>query len=337
MVQRHRDRVWVLVGLLVSLTCVVIGVQGIHWQEVFQTFAVVKWEWVGAGACLLVVSFLLFARRWRGILLRRAKLPTLVLFGYLCIGYLINAVLPLRAGDVTRAAVLRKRHSMSTGTAVASVVMERLLDLLIVVGLGVCTAFFFELPSVVRASLVVFSCATVVGLFGLAVLAIDVKPIKSFRAWMSGMAPQATQPFIDRYVRPFLDGFRVVHSPVNVLRVFFWSALGWVCFVFAVNCFIRSVSLDLPWTATAVVIVMTSLGAAIPSSPGAIGIYHALAVFALSLFGVPSPVAVAFAMVAHTTAIVVQVGLGAICSMILGVSWWRSGSAETQLADTTKA
>lgn len=320
MKQRRGGLGWMLLGILVSVVCVVLGAMTVPWPEVYDSFLHLNWSWAALGAVLFIASYVLFARRWRATLLRQVRLPTTLMLGYLLIGYMLNSIFPLRAGDVARAAILRTRHDIKTGVAVASVVIERLLDVLIVVGIGVFTAFFFDLPHVVRTSLMIFATACAVGVVGLTVLAMEVPLTKGVRARITDVTPRAFAPLIDRYLRPFLAGFRIFHSFVDVLRVCFWSAAGWVVFLLGMYCFVQSLGLDLPWTAAAVVVVTTGLGAAIPSSPGALGVYHALAVFALSLYQVATPTAVAFAVVVHATSMLLHIGLGAVCSLTLGIN-----------------
>lgn len=320
MTQRRGRHRWLLLGILVSVVCVVLGAMTVPWAEVYESFLRLNWSWAALGTLLFIVSYVLFARRWRATLLRQVRFPTKLMLGYLMIGYMLNSVFPLRAGDVARAAILRTRHDVKTGVGVASVVIERLLDVLIVVSIGVFTAFFFDLPPVLRTSLMIFATACAVGVIGLTVLAMEAPLSKGVRARMTGATPKAFVPLIHRYLRPFLSEFRIFHSFVDLLRVFVWSAAGWVVFLLGMHCFVQSLGLDLRWTTAAVVVVTTGLGAAIPSSPGGLGVYHALAVFALSLFHVETPTAVAFAVVVHTTSMLLHISLGLVCSLALGIN-----------------
>jgi uncharacterized membrane protein YbhN (UPF0104 family) len=74
-----------------------------------------------------------------------------------------------------------------------------------------------------------------------------------------------------------------------------------------------------PVAAALVVLIAVSLAAAIPSSPGAVGIYHAVAIVALSMWDVPVSMALAFALVTHAVGMALHIGLGAVSASALGV------------------
>jgi uncharacterized membrane protein YbhN (UPF0104 family) len=71
------------------------------------------------------------------------------------------------------------------------------------------------------------------------------------------------------------------------------------------------------------VLVATTLGAIVPSSPGSLGVYHAMAVMALSVWHVDTSVAVAFAIASHALAIALHISLGACCAWLEGIRMKR--------------
>ena len=77
--------------------------------------------------------------------------------------------------------------------------------------------------------------------------------------------------------------------------------------------------LEIPPAAALLVIAATNLGAVIPSSPGALGIYHFMAVIALSVWRVDTSTAVAFAIGAHAISIALHIVFGISCAWIEGI------------------
>jgi uncharacterized membrane protein YbhN (UPF0104 family) len=63
--------------------------------------------------------------------------------------------------------------------------------------------------------------------------------------------------------------------------------------------------------------VVTNLGSAIPSSPGSIGVYHALAIVALSTWNTGIDLAMAVATISHALVIAVQLLLGLAATAVL--------------------
>jgi len=78
--------------------------------------------------------------------------------------------------------------------------------------------------------------------------------------------------------------------------------------------------LAVPPAAALLVLVATSLGATVPSSPGSLGVYHFMAVLALSVWDVPTPLALAFAIGSHGLAIGVHIVFGLVAAWYEGVS-----------------
>jgi lysylphosphatidylglycerol synthase-like protein len=66
-----------------------------------------------AGGGLIVVAIAIFAVRWRVLLPTSPSVPVRYVFCYLMIGYMTNAVIPLRLGDLVRAYLLGRRHGIS--------------------------------------------------------------------------------------------------------------------------------------------------------------------------------------------------------------------------------
>jgi uncharacterized membrane protein YbhN (UPF0104 family) len=65
--------------------------------------------------------------------------------------------------------------------------------------------------------------------------------------------------------------------------------------------------------AAVLVLVVVNLGIMIPSAPGYVGTYHALAMLALSAFGVEPTLAFSAALVMHAVQYLVVTGVGLFC------------------------
>src|SRR5882672_9883923 len=95
-----------LLGVLLSGLCVALGVWAVNWTEAFAALRRVRIEWLLLGILVLCASFACYAMRWRALLGDQPRLRFHQAFGYLVIGYMANAVLPLRPGDFLRAVLV---------------------------------------------------------------------------------------------------------------------------------------------------------------------------------------------------------------------------------------
>jgi hypothetical protein len=83
-----------------------------------------------------------------------------------------------------------------------------------------------------------------------------------------------------------------------------WTVIVWVIPAVITWAIFRALDLELPWIAAWVVLSFVGLGIAIPSAPGYIGVFHAAATIALTIFGVPTTAAFGFALLLHASQIV---------------------------------
>ena len=78
---------------------------------------------------LVLLSFLLRAQRWRVIVEHEPPVRFWPSFRALMIGYLLNNLLPARAGDLARALELGRTESISRTKVLATLVTERTAEL----------------------------------------------------------------------------------------------------------------------------------------------------------------------------------------------------------------
>jgi uncharacterized protein (TIRG00374 family) len=116
-----------------SVMSALFGHPRMQWADLAKA-----WEMLIPGYALLAVTILtasLFLRAWRWRLIMRqgGNVPYWTVFHALNLGYLLNNVLPLRAGEVLRAVIVARRGNRSVGGTITTVVVERLFDLAAVV------------------------------------------------------------------------------------------------------------------------------------------------------------------------------------------------------------
>lgn len=108
----------------------------------------------------------------------------------------------------------------------------------------------------------------------------------------------------------FSSGADVLKRPSGFLGITLLTALLWLITGLATLAWVSAFNLPVPWYAGFFVLVMVNLGSAIPSSPGYIGVYHYLAVLALSLWTPDKNAALAYAIGTHALNMIANVGLG---------------------------
>jgi hypothetical protein len=110
-----------------------------------------------------------------------------------------------------------------------------------------------------------------------------------------------------------LEGVAAFRSADRVAALAGWSVLTWSLtvglYLATLRAFIEHPSL----VEASFLTSATALGVALPSSPGAMGVFHSVARYALEIpFGVPAETAVVIAFASHAFQYVVMCGLGLI-------------------------
>ncbi|MCK5329332.1 MAG: flippase-like domain-containing protein, partial [Candidatus Latescibacteria bacterium] len=107
------------------------------------------------------------------------------------------------------------------------------------------------------------------------------------------------------------------YAIVALLSVLVWACYAGLFFV-TLYAFDFVETYHLPWSASLVVLVITTVSIVVPSSPGYVGTYHWLCMVALRLFGVSESPALSFAIVAHAISVLPV-------SLVGGVLAWKEG------------
>jgi len=215
-----------------------------------------------AATLVYLASFPVRALRWRLILRVQKALPMRVLMSAVFVGYMANNVLPARAGEVYRAHFLGRRAGISRSGAAASIVVERALDGLMLVGaiLFVFLAFPREdyLGGAALATGLIFvSLATGILFYGL-----QTDRTRGFLERALGLLPRALHERLAGRVGSFLLGVRGISTPRELLEAGAYTALVWVLDACAVALVVVSFGVTLPPVGYVLVFALVALSGA---------------------------------------------------------------------------
>ncbi len=322
--RRHAIRI---LSIVLTGACLALGAYTVDLGRTAEAIAGANRLLMTLAAGLLVATLGLFALRWHQLILSQGRLPRRRVFNFMMIGYLANAVFPARPGDLVRAVLLRQSQKISLSFGLASIVIERLFDLIAICALGVAASLVVPLPEVVSTALYTVAAGGGGLILALLIFSLNRPLLERFRA----RYPQLFRIWIAKFAIEWLDRFAsavgVMHSPRRMVASIALTFLGWATFGASVMALVIAFQLPAPAAAGLIVVVTTNLGAAIPSLPGSLGIYHFMAVLALSPWNVDTSLAVAFAIGTHAIAIALHVLLGLGAAWIEGVGLMRLSQA----------
>lgn len=136
-----------MLGLGGSTAFLVLFLRNADFHQVGRAFTEVSAWWIGPALVVYFAGIAARAWRWHWLLLHIQNIAWWRLFPIVAIGFGVNNVLPLRAGELVRAHVLYQRHDISRLSGLSSIFMTRVYD-------GLMLTFFLVIG--VIASLVGF-------------------------------------------------------------------------------------------------------------------------------------------------------------------------------------
>ena len=251
----------------------------------------------GGWLLLVFVSFYLsiLARGWRW----RRILKTMgwpVDFVYaatlLTAGLFISAILPARAGDIGRVAMLKQDYKIPMAQGIASIAAERALDVFSILCLALLGAWW-ALPEQVPAEVLQLMVGGTL-LFGIGLLSLLIVP--TIEPWLREppYLKRGLPPKIWSIYQKMIDfGFSLMHGvrllgkkPMALTIIMAASFLIWLGDVLLVYLALITIGLATPLRISLFTAMVSDLAIAIPITPGAIGQFEAVLIGLLSLFDV---------------------------------------------------
>ena len=269
-------------------------------------------------AVLLVFTWLgVRALLWRTLLQEKASYPAV--FWTMNEGYLLNNVLPFRLGEIARAFILSRKAPVGFWEVLSTIILERILDLTMAVGL-----LFTTLPFVVGGRNQLPIALTMAGVILMALFTLYL--LARNREWTISVFDKITARFpwlrklAGNAVPAFINGLAILTDGKRFLKAVFLVVLNWLIAIFEYHVLIVAFvpATKLLWSGFT--LAVTALGIAAPSSPGALGVFEAAMVGSLALFGVDASAALAAAITAHLLQYLVTGVLGIYGLVIDGES-----------------
>ena len=305
-----------LLGVLLAFAAIYFLSRRVDWEVAAAYMRNTDPLWFGAAALSVTFTNGFKALRWRLLFPPDKPLPpTRQVFGALMAGQFLNFMLPLRGGDLSRAYFMGRRRGASTAAAAGTIGAEKVIDLVIFGLLFAITLPYVVLPpNIGNPQQGAFISAGVGFIMWLGVIIAlpwaqrRLLPSLAQR-WSILAAP------LDIVTR-LLDGLAALRHRQRLPRLLALSGLAWFSSILTNVLVMEAVGAPRSWLAAILVVIIIRAGVSVPLAPGQVGVFEALAVFALSLTGVSFEQGLAFAILLH----ILVLGI----PMIFGLVWlWR--------------
>jgi len=303
-----------VVGLVITVICMYVALRGVAIDDMADALRDSDLVWLLPAIPVFSLAIVLRGVRWWALYDVEQRPPLRAVMYALLIGYFFNNILPARAGEAARVIALHSRARRTPrAEIIATVVVERVFDLLALLLLLLCAYPWLPEISWLRSAAILGAIATLV----LAVLIVlivryDARAVH----WLLSPLRRIKRPgFAERVEVAAVNATRglvALRNPVIAVRGFALTFLSW--FVLAISYWIlmEAFHLDLPLAAAILVTVAINLSLVLPSSPAALGVFEAATVIALNAWDVPHAEALSYALVLHLFNLVPFLIIGAV-------------------------
>ena len=330
--------------MLISAVFLYFALNKLNLDEFWHSIKTANYWWIFPGIAVYFVGVWARAWRWHYLLKPIKKVRTNVMFPITCIGYMGNNIYPARAGEVLRAVVLKRREGISISASLATIIVERVFDAVVMLGF-----VFVNLPKLAEVAsfnsgfvgniqeLALIGTGIFIGVLVVFLLAaMFPRTSEKMSLWViSHVIPSRFREKASSIMLKFLDGLASLRSPVNVLMVFLTSIVIWLLETVKYWFVMHAFSFTVSFFALMLLNGIANLVTIIPAAPGYIGTWEAVTKAVLVAYGVSGGEALGYAIVLHVALWLPITLLGAAFMAREGIKWNDSLRTETEKIQPT--
>jgi uncharacterized protein (TIRG00374 family) len=308
---RNIIRTVIVVGLAVGL--IALFLRNADLSRVWAHVKAARPDYLFLSLAATGVSFLIRAERWQYLLSPLGPTHYWTVFRTTVIGFGASAVLPARAGEVIRPYLLARREGLNAMAAFATILVERILDLVAVLTLMAAFLIWFD-PGMASRDSAVFSAIRFGALvmWPVAILTLAVMffmaghPDKLHAGVLKAerVLPAKVAAMIARFTKTFAEGFAVVRRPERLLAAIGWSIVLWIMIASGIWATSVAFGIAMPFTGAWLMLGPLVVGVAVPTPGGVGGVHEAYRIGATAFFGADNDTAVGAAIVVHAISVV---------------------------------
>lgn len=299
---------WIFwLGVVISIILLYFAFRNQDFSTVWQIVKRADYIWLLPGIAVYFVGLWVRSWRWHYLLRPLKSISTKKMFPIVTIGYMGNNIYPYRAGEVLRAYILRKREGVPISASLATIIVERVFDGVVMLGF-----VFLNLPELAKLtstsgfvgdiqSLAVWGAGIFLGALAVFLLAAMFPHHAHCLAnWLvNRVVPLKIRVKTLELTDRFLGGLESLRSPREVVMVLVTSIIIWLLetikYWFVMQAFPFSVS----FFALMLMNGIVNLATTIPSAPGYVGTFDAPGIALLTAYGVPGEMATGYTLLLH--------------------------------------
>jgi|TARA_B100001964_G_scaffold162286_1_gene178157 hypothetical protein len=273
-----------------------LAFDGVNWAKLGALLLGADSKLVALAWTIMLAALAVRTFRWRLLLHGNTQPPFPTMFWALMIGYVGNAYLPARAGDILRSVLLGRHLGIARSFVFGTTVTERVLDTIVVVTLtGGVVAWIPQTPAWLSSAAGGLS----VGAAAALVLLLAAPRLANWIERMSAHLParKSLRAGLVDIWHEFFTGSRAIQNHGIAAAFGVLSLTAWAMDTMTVLVLAAALGLTAMTPALALLLVVAlALSSVAPSTPGYLGVYQFVAVSVLGPFAIAQSEALALVL-----------------------------------------
>jgi len=300
----------IIFGIFVSLFFLYLTFSEVNFEEISLSLHELDFSFIFISLLLVLVSLLIRSIRWAWILNPVVKIYQRDLFPISSIGIAAITILPLRLGEIVRPFLLTKAKDFSFSLALASIVLERLIDSFMLAGLLSIILIFAPLPPIVITAGKILFLSVLIIFSVLVAVYVNQEKTKLLMQKLLMYLPDNIKNTLITIFDKFFEGMSILSTPSEILKIISVSIILWLIYgLIAFNMFFFH-NFDLPLIAAFSVVLITFLASSLPAAPGFLGTFQYGCFLALTSYGINSDDAAFFSITYYFVMIGMNIFVG---------------------------
>lgn len=318
-----RSQIKLFAFLALAALLLFFAFRGVDYDTVLKGFRNANYLWVGLAMLAGLGSYVIRSLRWQILIEPLGKKPSVKnTFNALMLGYLANLAFP-RMGEITRCISLRKTDGLPFESLVGTVIVERALDVLVMLLLFVVVFFArinffgkFLIDNVVISLFnkvkVLINISPVIPILIVVLIIIVIVLIRQ------NVFGNKFKQKINSLYWGVIDGLKSVLKTKKRKAFILYTIAMWFCYWLMtwLIFFAISATSHLGVVDGLFLLVVGSLGMAAPVQ-GGFGAFHFIIALALGIYGVTWEDGLVYAIISHESQMLLVLIVGSISMLVL--------------------
>jgi hypothetical protein len=328
-------------GLAASGFFLYLAFRNVTFQEVWEALSQANLAWVLAMLISLGLTTLFRIFRWQVLLGPGGKQVSFAdLSMALLSGQMLNAIFPVRVGELSRAYIIggmgNGSQTLGRVFVFGTLILEKILDmiwyaLLLIIILLLIPTMLFSPPEWLGGGSRPYAGLTLVG--AAAVLAMIIflvayqrQRVLDLLTWLAARLPAKIGNALLPRARSGLSSLDVLTKKTDLVKLSLWSTGIWVASVATNELGLRAMGISLPLSASVLLLAALQAGISLAAVPGRLGIFEYICVLVLGLYGVEQSVALSYGFLLHAVVFLPVILAGILSMWVQGWQPARDGN-----------